>query len=278
MIDARAAGRTFPALTVGYDWRDCALYALGVGATAEELDLLYEGRGPKVLPTFAVIPLFRATRPAVAALGVPQTSIIHGEQRIVLHRPLAPKDTLSIEARVSAIYDKGEAGAVAVIESEARGADGAPAFRGRSSIFARGQGGFGGDRGPKAEEVSPPERAPDFAVTETTRPEQALLYRLSGDLNPLHADPDFARTAGFARPILHGLCTFGFAGRALVRGACGGDVARLRSFGVRFAGVVMPGDALTTEGWRLEGGRWAVRTKTGSGRVVLANAVADVAG
>jgi acyl dehydratase len=144
------------------------------------------------------------------------------------------------------------------------------------SIFVRGEGGFGGERGPEAVKADAPNRAPDFEVTEATTREQALLYRLSGDLNPLHADPNMAKFGGFDRPILHGLCTFGHAGRAILKGACGGDPSKLKSFGARFAGVVFPGDTLTTRGWR-EGEHYIVTTATQEGKVVLSNAIAEIA-
>jgi acyl dehydratase len=144
------------------------------------------------------------------------------------------------------------------------------------SIFVRGAGGFGGERGPEVVAVEPPaDRAPDFEIVERTTPEQAALYRLSGDYNPLHILPQMAKMVGFDRPILHGLCTYGFAGRAVVRGAAGGDVARVKSFAARFSAPVFPGDELTTQGWKLDDTRWAVRVQAG-GKTVLSNGVAEV--
>jgi acyl dehydratase len=270
-------GTPLQAIEHDYTWRDAVLYALGVGATADELDFLYEGRGPKVLPTFAVVPAFRALLAACTELRAPLAKILHGEQTIRLHRPIPPSGTLKTVAEVSGVYDKGK-GALAVITLRTTDADGTPLFDNVSSIFVRGEGGFGGDRGPGALEAAPPEgAAPSFSDTERTRPEQAALYRLSGDLNPLHIDPDLAGKAGFERPILHGLCTYGFAGRAIVRGACGGDPARLRSFAGRFSGVVLPGDELTTTGWDLGDGRYAIRVTTQDGTTVLSNSLAEIA-
>jgi len=146
------------------------------------------------------------------------------------------------------------------------------------SIFVRGAGGFGGDRGPESRPADPPEgAAPAFAITETTTAEQAALYRLSGDLNPLHIAPQMARAVGFDKPILHGLCTYGFAGRALLRGACGGDPARLKSLSARFSAPVTPGDTLTTQGWQVAPDRWILRVITGDGKAVLTHGVAEVA-
>ena len=149
-------------------------------------------------------------------------------------------------------------------------------FEGMYSFFARGEGGFGGERGPSTPATEYPDRDPDFRTDMATLPVQALIYRLSGDLNPLHADPGFAKIAGFDRPILHGLCTYGLAGRALLRGACGGDPEKFKSFNARFSGVVFPGDTLITEGWKAEKGKYLIRCKTQTGGVVLTNGVAVV--
>jgi acyl dehydratase len=259
-----------------YTWRDTALYALGVGARADELDFLFEMNGPKVLPTFAVVPSFNALISISSQLGANPMMILHGEQKVILHRPIPPNGEFQTVAEVKGIYDKGK-GALVLVEARTTDEKNEPVFDNVFSIFVRGEGGFGGDRGPEALKADPPgDRDPDFETIEATAPEQALLYRLSGDLNPLHASPQFAKMAGFDRPILHGLCTYGHAGRAVLRHACGGDPARFRSFAARFAGVVFPGDTLTTRGWQLEPGRWAIQTQTQDGRTVLSNALAEV--
>jgi acyl dehydratase len=269
-------GKASPPATYRYTAKDAILYALGVGARADELDYLFEKNGPRVLPTFAVIPSFQSLVEITSNLGVPPETLLHGEQRIRLHRPLPPAGELSTVTEVKGIYDKGK-GALILIEARTADERGEPLLDSWSSVFARGAGGFGGERGPEAHKADPPEgKPPDFSMREQTSPEQALLYRLSGDLNPLHASPEFARRGGFDRPILHGLCTYGFAGRAFLRHACGGDATRFRSFAARFAGVVYPGDALTTEGWQVEPGRWVLRTRTQDDRIVLANALAEV--
>ncbi len=259
-----------------YTWKDTVAYALGVGAKADELDFLYEGRGPKVLPTFAVVPSFTALVNISASLGVNPMMILHGEQKIILHRPIPPQGELVTVAEVKGIYDKTK-GASVVVEAKTVDEKGEPLFDNWFTIFARGEGGFGGDRGPEPLKAEPPAgKTPDFSFTETTTPEQALLYRLAGDLNPLHADPGFAKLAQFDRPILHGLCTYGHAGRAVLKHAAGGDPKRLKSFAARFAGVVFPGDTLTTEGWQLAPGQWVVQTKAND-KVVLSNSIAEVA-
>ena len=258
-----------------YQWKDVVLYALGVGAKVDELDYLYEARGPKVLPTFAVVPSFAAMLSVAGDLGANPMMILHGEQKVILHRAIPSQATLKTTSEVKGIYDKGK-GALVVVEARTVDDKGEPVFDNVFSIFVRGEGGFGGDRGPEAPKADPPARAPDFEVIEATTREQALLYRLSGDVNPLHADPNMAKLGGFDRPILHGLCTFGHAGRAVLKGACGGDPARLRSFGARFSGVVFPGDTLTTRGWKGDGGAFIVSTTTQDGKVVLSNAIAEV--
>lgn len=267
-------GKKSAAIRHEYSWKDTVLYALGVGAKTDELDFLFEGKGPKVLPTFAVVPSFSALMNVAGDLGVNPAMIVHGEQKIVLHRPIAPSGALSTVAEVKGIYDKGK-GALVLVEAKTADAV-SEVFINTFSIFVRGEGGFGGERGPEALKADPPAKAADFTKVETTTPEQALLYRLSGDLNPLHALPEFAKGAGLDRPILHGLATYGFAGRAILKHACGGDPAQLRSFAARFAGFVFPGDTLTTEGWQIEPGKWVLQTKTQDGRIVLSNAMAEV--
>ena len=260
-----------------YTWKDVVLYALGVGAKAEELDFLYEPRGPKVLPTFAVVPSFTSMLSVAGDLGANPMMILHGEQKVILHRPIPPEARLATVSEVKGIYDKGK-GALVVVEARTTDHKDEPVFDNVFSIFVRGEGGFGGERGPETPKLDPPAGvAPDFEVSEATTREQALLYRLSGDINPLHADPQMAKFAGFDRPILHGLCTYGHAGRAVLARACGGDPARLRSFGARFAGVVFPGDTLTTRGWKTGDHTYLVTVSTQDGRTVLSHGQAEVA-
>ena len=269
-------GKTSAPIRHKYTWKDCVLYALGVGAKVNELDFLFEMNGPKVLPTFAVVPSFSALIDVAGNLGANPMMILHGEQKVTLHRPIPPSGKLQTVAEVTGIYDKGK-GALCVVEATTTDEKGEPLFANAFSIFIRGEGGFGGERGPEALKADPPDRAPDFSHSERTSPEQALLYRLSGDLNPLHASAQFAKMAGFDRPILHGLCTYGHAGRGILRHACGGDPKRFKSFAARFAGVVFPGDTLTTDGWQIEPGKWVVSVKQQDGKVVLSNAIAETA-
>lgn len=237
-----------------YDWRAAATYALGVGATcASELDYLYDRRGPKILPTFGVIPSFSTMAGLCGRLGHDPAMLLHGEQELRCLAPLPPAATLSTTGVVRAIYDKGK-GALVVIDTFTSGA-GEPVAENTYSLYIRGEGGFGGDRGPRTDPPARPDGAPGFEVVDATSPEQAALYRLSGDTNPIHIDPRVAAAGKLEAPILHGLCTFGYAGRVALARVCGGDPARLRALSARFTGVVYPGDRLTTRGWELDAGR-----------------------
>jgi acyl dehydratase len=259
-----------------YASKDVALYALGIGAKRDELDYVYEGRGPKVLPSFAVIPSFPAVIRATDRAGVSIEKVVHGHQKVTLHAPIAPEGTLSTTATIAAIYDMKRMAQV-VVHTETRDAAGTHLFDTEWGIIVLGEGGFNGEP-PPGREGSAPSRPADVRVEEKTTPEQALLYRLSGDLNPLHADPDFSlvRERFNGTPILHGLCSYGFMTRALVRTLCNGDASRLRSVSARFTKPVWPGDTLVTEAW-LEGATVYVRSTTlERGEAVLSHGRASI--
>jgi acyl dehydratase len=254
--------------------KDCLIYALGVGAGAQdplsELEFTTENSqdvAQRVLPTAAVV-----LAPVGGGLGSIGTfnpaMLVHGEQSVSLARELPVEGELEGVTEVVGVYDKGS-GAVVVTETTSTlVADGRPLFTTRSSLFIRGEGGWGGERGPSSR-FSTPEREPDHEVTYPTRTDQALIYRLSGDRNPLHSDPKFAAMAGFDRPILHGLCTYGFTGRGLLHALCGGDPALFRSMAGRFSSPVFPGEALTVRIWVEGDGRAVFQTVGGDGRVVI---------
>jgi acyl dehydratase len=206
---------------------------------------------------------------AFGALGTFNPAmLVHGEQSISLAREIPVEGESESVTEIVGIYDKGS-GALVVVESTSTlVGDGEPLFTNRSGLFIRGEGGWGGDRGPSSS-FAVPDRAPDHEVTYPTRIDQALTYRLSGDRNPLHSDPKFAAMAGFPRPILHGLCTYGFTGRALLHSLCGGDPARFRLMSGRFSSPVFPGEALTVRMWREGGGDALFQTVGPDGRVVL---------
>ena len=258
-----ALGSKYPDRTSSYDEGDLALYALGVGAATdpnddEGLRLVYEGHGGgmKALPTFAVIPGTNAilgfAKEGITAPGLNYglDRLLHGEQYIELTRPLPLRATLTTKGTVKDIWDKGK-GALVVTALDSYDEDGDLLIKSEMTAFIRGAGGWGGERGPSADINVPPAREPD-AVAEDAIPEnQALLYRLSGDWNPLHADPGMAQAFGFERPILHGLCTFGYAGRrVLQKFAPEGNPDFFKSIKVRFADNVYPGDTLVTKMWK----------------------------
>jgi acyl dehydratase len=258
---------------VSWDDRDVLLYACGVGARPEtDLDFLYEGHGPKVLPTYAVVPGMLAMAAILGGgVDIDLMMVLHGEQSITLHREIPPRAHAAVTGRISEVWDKEKA---AVIGCEGIVADDdGPLFTVKATLFVRGAGGFGGERGPStAGRNEPPEREPDHVVTMDTRPEQAAIYRLSGDRNPMHIDPAFATAAGFDGPFLHGLCTYGFVGRAVLGTVCDGDPHRFRGFDARFADRVHCGDTITTKIWDLGAGEAIVQAEIQTGAIVLSQA------
>ncbi len=252
---------------------DALLYAIGVGAglgdPLKELEFTTEntaGVQQQVLPTFGV--LLAQARMSGNLGDFDRAMLVHAEQSIELHKPLPVAGTLRTASMVTGIYDKGSG---ALVESENRAVDavtGEPAVTTRAGTFIRGEGGFGGDRG-TSEPWELPDRAPDYKVIQQTRPEQALLYRLCGDRNPLHADPGFAARGGFSRPILHGLCTYGFTGRALLEELCGSDPNRFIAMSGRFSRPVLPGESLVVSIWVGDNGTAQFQTAKEDGTVVI---------
>lgn len=239
-----------------YGPKDVILYAVGVGAGTpdatdpDELRFVYE-RSLSVLPTMAIVlaaPPFWLDDPA---LGITWRKALNAGQELLLHAPLPVSGTVTTEMRIDALRDKGpEKGAVMLSSRRLRDEAGQLLATISQTHLLRGDGGFGGHEPPKRAQTPIPARAPDIAIDLPTRPEQALIYRLCGDLNPLHIDPAVARSAGFERPILHGSCTFGIAGRALLRAVAGNRPERLRRLAARFSRPVLPGDTIRTEIWR----------------------------
>jgi acyl dehydratase len=270
-INPDAVGAISEPVERSWTSKDCLLYAVGVGAGVDELAFTTEnseGVAQQVLPTFAVIAGAGGGGGFDKIGSFDPTMLVHGEQGVSLSGPIPPAGTVSTTTRIAGIYDKGS-GAVIVTESESvDAASGAPRFTTRSALFIRGEGGWGGDRGPSGSGVTIPERKPDSVVTYETGRDQALVYRLSGDRNPLHSDPAFAALAGFERPILHGLCTYGFTGRALLHELCGSDPARFLSMEGRFSRPVYPGDQLSVSMW-VDGEEAVFRTETQRGEVVF---------
>lgn len=249
--------------------KDALLYALGVGAGTEELAFTTENTKDtpqRVLPTMAVV---------LGGGGVPfdklgtfnAALLLHGGQGIELFGEIPPEGEIESTGSIGAIWDKGKAASVEMLSESVDVATGKPLFRTKMTAFLRGEGGWGGERGP-AQTWALPDRKADHEVRYETRIDQPLLYRLSGDRNPLHSDPSFAKLGGFDRPILHGLCTYGMTGRALLHTLCGSDPARFKSMDVRFSKPVMPGDDLIVSIW-VDGNEAKFQTRNQDGDVVI---------
>ena len=243
-----------PAKEFAYGDRECMLYALGVGfghdpMDRDELPFVYE-RNLKTVPTLATV--IGWDDDLILRSGLDLHTVVHGEQRVTLHQPIPARATVTSAQRVTAVYDKGpDRGALVLIENEIRDqASGAAIATNLSTVFARSDGGCGGPRDGGPAPHALPERPPDAVLDLKTRPDQALLYRLSGDRNPLHADPDFAGLGGFERPILHGLCTYGHACRAILKAMLDYQPDRIAAFEARFSAPVFPGETIRTEMWR----------------------------
>lgn len=263
-IDLAVIGKDLQPLKFSYTQRDVMLYALGVGAGEDEEDLqfVYENQ-LKVLPTFGVIPPFQALAGLAGIEGVDinLAMLLHGEQYLEVRKHPIPTDAeLTTKPKIAQVYDKGK-GALIELETESVDSKNETVFYNRYGAFVRGEGGFGGEKGPEPG-YEPPEREPDKVVEMKTLPQQALIYRLSADYNPLHADPAFAQMAGFERPILHGLCTFGFAARAILKEFAGNDTSKFKAIKTRFSRHVFPGDTIITEMWEEADDQIIFRCKT----------------
>jgi acyl dehydratase len=268
-INPEAVGAKGAPSTRSWTSKDALLYAVGIGAGTDELQYTTENTkniDQKVFPTFAVI---------VGGGGIPMrevgsfnpTLMVHGEQGIELLSEIPAEGEIESVGECTAIYDKGSAAVLEFTSESKNVATGEVLLRTRTSLFCRGEGGWGGDRGP-SEKIQFPSRASDQQVSYTTREDQALTYRLSGDRNPLHSDPSFAGMGGFEKPILHGLCTYGFTGRGLLNEICGGDAGRFKSMNARFSKPVFPGDTLTVSIW-VDGSEALFKTTNQNGDVVI---------
>lgn len=266
-----------PPVQQSYSARDSIIYAAGIGASIDpvgdgELRYLYERHGPLTIPTMATVIGQRAMWMDDPALGIDWRSIVHGEQRLTMHEPLPAAAAIVSDERVTDIFDKGaDKGAIVWLERTIRSADRATLFATlHTAYFLRGDGGCGGPAGPAAGPAIP-DRTPDATIDLPTRSDQAILYRLSGDVNPLHVDPGFARKVGFPAPILHGLCSYGIAARALIATLCGDDPARLAFIGARFSAPAFPGDTIRTDIWRREDGGFAFRCRAVERDAIILN-------
>lgn len=280
-------GIELPALSYTYTTRDVCLYALGVGAPEnwldpKELQFVYElsTEDFKVLPSFAAIyssgMIDVLLTGKIGKIEFSPMMLVHGEQYLEIRKTLPTSGTISCHPKISAIYDKGS-GLVVVTDVSCRNEQDEEVAFTQGSMFIRGIGGYGGDRGPSGDINNPPDRAPDKIQEQKTLDIQALIYRLSGDINPLHADPSMAALGGFDRPILHGLSTFGFAVRAVLKHFCNNDPAKFKSVRARFSKHVFPGETLVTEMWQVSDNEVIFRTKAKErDMVVLSNALATL--
>jgi len=253
----QAMAYEFPEGTGSYTNDEVILYHLGVGAgvpatDAGELEYTYE-KDLKVLPSFVTTVLLSGggSMMSVPGLEFNPMMLLHGEQDIEIHRPLPPEAKMKGRTRIADIFDKGKA-ALTILENSVSTEDGEPLFTTRMALFMRGEGGFGGESGPPAANQAP-DREPDAVFESETLPQQALLYRLNGDKNPLHCDPEFAAMGGFDVPIIHGLCSYGITCKAVVDGMLDGDPTRLARYQARFKGVAWPGETYQVRCWNEDG-------------------------
>lgn len=258
-LNMHALGRPIGPFKRDYTWKDAVLYALGVGAGFSELDYCYE-KNLKIIPSFAMAMIFDVLSQATINAGVDLAGVLHGEQELIFHNSIPSEGTLITTGKVVDYYDKGKAkGALVVIESETHHGNGQKLFTSIATVFSRLDGGFGGkDR--KSVPVEFPSRIPDFVVDATPSPDQPLIYRLSGDVFHLHVDPQFAAMAGFERPIMHGLCTHGFACRALLSALTPGHPEKVRRLTCRFSKALYPGIPIQTQIWKIGEGKALWRT------------------
>jgi len=270
-INPDAVGMRSDPLETSWDSKDALLYAVGIGAGMQELAFTTEnteGVEQQVFPTFAVV-IGWGGASAMDRIGeYDPAMLVHGQQAITLHRPIPVEGRATLVNEIVGIYDKGKAAVVAA-ETTALLDGKEPLYTTRSAAFIRGAGGWGGDRGPSGAVNVPPDRAPDHQVTYQTSPDQALVYRLSGDHNPLHSDPAFAAKGGFDKPTLHGLCSYGFTGRALLHTVAGSEAGRFEHMEARFAVPVLPGDALTVSIWESGPNEALFQTAQQDGTVVI---------
>ncbi|RLC83640.1 MAG: short-chain dehydrogenase, partial [Chloroflexi bacterium] len=275
-LNLDAIGKKIGPITTEYNWKDIVLYALGVGAGFDELEYVYEDR-LKAIPSFAATALYDFLGEFVAITGVNLAGILHGEHDLIFHNPIPPEGgALTSEARITNIYDKGEGkGALVIGQVNTYHEDGQKLFTNVATLFSRLDGGFGGENAPRTT-FEFPDREPDFEELAQPSADQPLTYRLSGDTFALHVDPDFAQMSGFERPIMHGLCTHGYACRAVIKHLFPGEPERMTHFRNRFSKALYPGTPIKTQIWQVEEGKALFRTiNVETGKAVLDRGVVE---
>jgi acyl dehydratase len=275
-LNLDTVGKVWGPYEFAYEERDLIIYALGIGFTKEDQDYVYEGaKNFRAFPTYGVIIPFHAGAEAFLSTKANFAMAVHGEQYLELHASLPRKGKIATTASIEGIYDKGS-GALIVMKVESKDQDGVLLCRNRNGVFVRGAGGFGGPAQPKTEMPAVPARNADYSFEARTEANQAALYRLSGDRNPLHIDPAFAKAVGFQVPILHGLCTYGVVCRRFVEEVLQRDAARLKSYSARFSSPVIPGEPLRVKVWESRPGLFLLEVSNPKGEAVLKNGVVEV--
>lgn len=272
-LNLNAIGKKIGPYKKDYTWKDTVLYALGVGAGFADLDYCYE-KNLKVIPSFAITTLYDLMPELATVSNVNLAGILHGEHEIIFHKPIPVKGTLFTEGAITHYYDKGKGkGALIVGKFETRHSNGTRLFTSIATVFARLDGGFGGEDAPQ-KQIDFPDREPDFVVEAAPEMDQPLIFRLSGDIFPLHVDSEFAKMAGFERPIMHGLCTHGYACRALIASLCPGQPQKVRRLDCRFKRPLYPGVPIKTLIWKIDDVKalWRV-VNAASGEAVMDNGV-----
>ena len=268
-----AVGKKIGPISKEYSWKDCVLYALGVGAGFSDLEYCYE-KDLKVIPSFSITTLYSSIPEALTLTNINLAGMLHGEQDLIFHNPIPPEGTMTTEGKISHIYDKGkDKGALIIAESDTYHSNGQKLFTAISTVFARLDGGFGGEEAPRVT-VDFPDREADYVIDASPSENQPLIYRLSGDVFQLHVDPEFARMAGFDKPIMHGLCTHGFACRALIQALIPGQPEKARRMACRFTKPLYPGMPLKHYIWNMDEGKavWRVEN-TETGEIVIDNGI-----
>jgi 3-hydroxyacyl-CoA dehydrogenase/3a,7a,12a-trihydroxy-5b-cholest-24-enoyl-CoA hydratase len=274
-LNLETVGKVWGPYEFSYTERDLIIYALGIGFAKESLEYVYEGaKDFKAFPTYGVILPSNAGAQAFLSTKANFAMVVHGEQALQIHNPLPRSATVFTSACLEGIYDK-ESGAAIVMRLETKDKSGNPLCTNWMTAFVRGAGGFGGAAQPKKEIPAVPAKDPDFVFEGPTGIDQAALYRMSGDLNPLHIDPAVAKAVGFKEPILHGLCTYGVVCRRFVKEVFQGDSGKLKSYSARFSSPVIPGETLQIKVWEARPNLFLLEVYNAKGEAVLRNGVIE---
>jgi acyl dehydratase len=274
-LNLESVGKTWGPYEFTYSERDLIIYALGVGFTKQNLEYVYEGaKDFKAFPTYGVILPSNAGAEAFLSTQANFAMVVHGEQGLQIHNPLLKGGTVQTTTTLEGVYDKGS-GALIVMRFDTREKGGAPVCTNWVSAFVRGSGGFGGPAQPKKDVPPIPPKNPDFILDAQTDVNQAVLYRMSGDRNPLHIDPAIAKMVGFQEPILHGLCTYGVVCRCFVQEVLKGDSGKVKSYSARFSSPVIPGEKLQIKVWQANPNLYLLEVFSAKGDAVIRNGVIE---